>query len=289
MSIEWLSVDSEVIVLSEEVSPDVLKEIADNYTVGCLSVEKRLAEVSLDVSSSVLNPLAACYVPDNGNIVIMPDKYTYLIFSERSSAWSSKKEYELYDCRVVNDYILDAIDLVFEKTGIIVPPSIFDVRDDAFFHSRRGKQTAIVNGFYRLNGIVIRPDVFAPFNLEVALRWFNEIGDNLVTDKNGRLKRETKTEYLSRMEEKHLYDIREVIVHEIGHWVHDNYWGYKPMYIQNRGGYARKNQKENFAVAFQQYVMDAVPKFSPRYKKMEEIITSKFTSPSKSKKNDIER
>lgn len=177
------------------------------------------------------------------------------------------------DYREVNKEIRDALKFIKEKTGITVPITLFDVYNDRTFFGRHKYSSAYYNP---CKGIVIRPEIFDPVDLPVARLKYAMFGTPLIPDGNGKLKKQTKREYIKMLQDQRIDRIREVVCHEVGHWIHFRYFNFKPMYIRGSRGYARKNALENFAVGFQQWIMNRLGTGSVRYKRMDYIMTKEI-------------
>lgn len=161
---------------------------------------------------------------------------------------------------MVNEGIIkEALNAVYEKTGIMFSrENIIIVMTDEF------RKNPFYNGYYAYGTkIYIRPSLF-----EIDEEKFRQIFQNIKD-----VYSMTEDEFIKIKISQSLSLIKEVIIHEIGHWVHELYFGSKGMHIGEAGGYARKNAKENFAVAFQQYVEETLPAHNKRYQKMHKILS----------------
>ena len=177
------------------------------------------------------------------------------------------------DYRVINKEIRDALKFIKEKTGITVPITLFDVYNDRKFFGRHKYSSAYYNP---CKGIVIRPEIFDPVDLPVARLKYAMFGTPLIPDGTGKLRKQTKREYIKMLQDQRIDRIREVVCHEVGHWIHFRYFNFKPMYIRGSRGYARKNALENFAVGFQQWIMHRIGTGGVRYKRMDYIMTKEI-------------
>jgi len=83
-------------------------------------------------------------------------------------------------------------------------------------------------------------------------------------------------EYKERRIRETKMDKVKVLVHEFGHYLHHNCYGFEGKRIPIAGSkmkkYCQKNAKENFAVAFTEYVLREIKEDSPRYKRMDAIV-----------------
>lgn len=154
-----------------------------------------------------------------------------------------------------HEIVHKALNMIFERTGIqFNEDNVIIEMTDVF------KTHKLWNGYYSYGDYVyIHPSLF---NIEEKIAqqpfWSLDI---------------PKEEYIRIKKEMLLNTAIEVIAHEIGHWVHHKYFDDKGMYICDaRGKLAKKNARENFAVAFQQYVQKTIPDNSKRYQRMQAII-----------------
>lgn len=198
------------------------------------------------------------------------DKDTYIEVRKPAGV---ENNWFIDDYRVINKEIRDALKFIKEKTGITVPITLFDVFDDRKFFGRHKYSSAYFNP---CKGIVIRPEIFTPVDLPVARLKYAMFGTPLIADENGKLRKQTKREYIKMLQDRRIDRIREVVCHEVGHWVHYRYFNFIPMYIRGGRGYARKNALENFAVGFQQWIMNRLGTGSVRYKRMNYIMTKEI-------------
>lgn len=99
------------------------------------------------------------------------------------------------DYREVNKDIRDALKFIKEKTGITVPITLFDVYYDRKFFGRHKYSSAYYNP---CKGIVIRPEIFDSVDLPVARLKYAMFGTPLITDENGKLRKQTKRESILR-------------------------------------------------------------------------------------------
>lgn len=198
------------------------------------------------------------------------DKNTYIEVRKPAGV---ENNWFIDDYRVINKEIRDALKFIKEKTGITVPITLFDVFDDRKVFGRHKYWSAYFNP---CKGIVIRPEIFTPVDIPVARLKYAMFGTPLIADENGKLRKQTKREYIKMLQDHRIDHIREVVCHEVGHWVHYRYFNFIPMYIRGGRGYAHKNALENFAVGFQQWIMNRLGTGSVRYKRMNYIMTKEI-------------
>lgn len=170
--------------------------------------------------------------------------------------------------------IQSALDLIYEKTGIVFDPKNVVVEMTPEF--QRNKRWA---GYYAHGyKVYIRPSLFEPIDEEKSRQFYREHDYvHHICNKDGVWVHQTEDDYIADKENIRLRNIQEVIIHEIGHWVHNHYFYCKPMYIRGRGrGHASRNGAENFATAFQQYIQKTIFTCSLRYKRMETILTKEL-------------
>lgn len=149
-----------------------------------------------------------------------------------------------------------ALDMIFERTGIQFNENNVIVEMTDVF-----KKHKLWNGYYSYGDhVYIHPSLF---NIEEQAVWQPFWQSDI-----------PKEEYIRIKKEMLLNTAIEVITHEIGHWVHYKYFNNKGMHICGASGkLARKNARENFAVAFQQYVQKTLPDHNKRYQRMQTILS----------------
>lgn len=154
------------------------------------------------------------------------------------------------------EIVRKALDMIFERTGIQFNENNVIIEMTDIFKKHR-----MWNGYYSYGDCVyIHPSLF---NVEEQAVWQPFWQPDM-----------PKEEYIRIKKEMLLNTAIEVIAHEIGHWVHYHYFDNKGMHICGAGGkLARKNARENFAVAFQQYVQQTLPAHNKRYQRMRTILS----------------
>lgn len=260
------------------ITKAILEEIANEYVITCWQPRKRLEErFGTGLAEAILNPYKTESI-DEDHYRIWFDKNSHiLVYHRNTNYYVDTVHWEILEYKEINDEIREAVALIKEKTGIDVPLTVFDVVVDDFLKSHTRAA-----GCYGLSGIRIRPSIFKGFWIIDPDRYRAEYNKDssrsVICGKDGKLKRLNEDEYVewcietyTELNTKHYL---EICIHEAGHWVHDVYFNYKPMYLRGGTRYAHRNGKENFAVAFQQYVMGEIPKISSRYQRMDEIIKS---------------
>jgi hypothetical protein len=266
-----------------KITKELLNDIASNYLIIPMQTRKRL-------SARFTEDGALAEAIRNARKIEKDTRYTDTL-DTHARVWFDKDTYievrkpadvvnptmqntwQIDDYRVVNQEIRDALKFIKEKTGITVPITLFDVFDDRKFFGRHRYASAYFNPCL---GIVIRPEVFNPVDLPVARLKYAMYGTPLIADETGKLRKQTKREYIKMCQNRRIERIREVVCHEVGHWIHYRYFNFNPMYIRGGRGYARKNALENFAVGFQQWIMNRLGTGSVRYKRLDYIMTKKI-------------
>lgn len=174
---------------------------------------------------------------------------------------------------MIDEEIAVALQLIKEKTGIDVP-DIFKKEETKLM-----KKKWTVVGEYQPFGfepyycaIYLRPSLDVMMTYDDAYRTMTNMGCTITCD-------EQVMEYLKAVNQSRKWSKIGHIIHECGHFVHDKYFHNKAMYLpvvenSHRVEKAHQNARENFAVAFEEYVLDKIPKESKRYKKIETILHS---------------
>lgn len=160
---------------------------------------------------------------------------------------------------------------IWEKTGIIVPAAI--ISNDEPYGT---KQQVIVQGCYYQNykEIDLKHSLFefSLTNREFSKMLNGQMDSNPLTD--DQVISQLKTHFNNG---KFMTAI-SVIIHEYGHYIHDLYLRNKtfglPISESNRPEKAKQNDRENFAVAFTEYVTDSIPHKTIRYQRIRSIIES---------------
>lgn len=105
---------------------------------------------------------------------------------------------------------------------------------------------------------------------------------NIVCKKNIAIKMSLVRESFNNPNSKYSYNkIKEVLYHEIGHYIHDIYFGDLEMKLSTKGksSYARKNHKEDFAEAFMDLMVNTMKKENYRERDIQifDFIFAKIT------------
>ena len=175
-----------------------------------------------------------------------------------------------------------ALTLIYDKTGIVFSSENVKVKELANFKKKINGGKAIIGGCYPVKGgddVFVNPRLMTVNKYDYLMsyaRRLREYDPDLVQlQPNGDYKiLVTKSEYCEKAFQKQQEDVIRTVIHEVGHWVHCNYFHNKAMYIKCGSDYAKKNADENFAVAFEQYVLGETVNDPTRHKHIERILTS---------------
>ena len=185
----------------------------------------------------------------------------------------------------MDEEIKQAVDLIYDRTGIVVPVQIVQRGGREYFDYAESHGRYYSLGEYEITneepfmGRILYNDVFLDGEIVKAENLTpNEIIPLMAhgyvlpphyTD-------EQIAEYKERRVQETKMDKVKVLIHEFGHSLHHSCYGFAGKRIPVIGSkmkwYCRKNAKENFAVAFTEYVLREIEEDSPRYKRMDAIV-----------------
>lgn len=137
------------------------------------------------------------------------------------------------EIQTVMETAFQTINEKFTQKGLTITTNMCDIQ--VLAQSKMSVSTA--HGFYNLD----------LKNIEIRRSIVNEVIDTLKQNKH--------------LQMTNIYDFKyliEVIVHEIGHYIHDTQFNNKDFNFEVMDKYGKKDKYENFAVAFQEYVLNDV-------------------------------
>ncbi len=179
------------------------------------------------------------------------------------------------DRKLLEKELQNCLFIIKQRTGVSIPVTTFQFQETKIM-----KKKWTVNGEYNPLGTVIslRPSLGSLYDYRQKedREKCKKILCNIMMDYK-RVDEISDVEVKMYIQNTNNYSISEfkrVVYHECGHYIHDKYFHNKPMRLPTEDSreYAKKNAKENFAVAFEEYMTDKLDKSSKRYQKMEDII-----------------
>lgn len=179
---------------------------------------------------------------------------------------------------LLQSYVNIAYNLIKQKTNLEIPLNIIDVERMV---SKNTRIPMIRDGYFNAaeNKIRLNPSLIKPYMLS------NDFKELVVKLRNNiplQNEKELNLIYHS-MNNSNFLDALSVIIHEYGHWIHYTYYYNQsfriPISFSTRPAYAKRNPRENFAVAFEEYILDLIPVTSKRYIKIKNIIENTYKLP----------
>ena len=185
---------------------------------------------------------------------------------------------------VIRKCVEDCIELVRDRLGIEIPESIFK-EDTSFFTG-----DLLFTGVYYdkdTNCIYLNPRMldYNRFEVEEEVPLYKEILIKNIkknypeNEWDARIAKIDDVEAERKLDLHYLYCVyfdKDMVLHEIGHYVHHNYFADKDFHINTEHSimptYKYNNVYENFAYGFREYIGDDLPKDSIRYNYLDFIF-----------------
>lgn len=158
---------------------------------------------------------------------------------------------------------------ILDKTGVEVQKGVIKVQKHDSMN-RRWWRRGVFDGTY----IWLNPSIFCKNDSDddrcrTILSNLKHAPIESITD-------EDIAEWRRWKEEDRINTIHEVVAHEVGHYIHACYFGNRGYYFKTaescRINYSKKNCRENFADAFEEYINERISDTTSRYQKMKSLM-----------------
>ena len=159
------------------------------------------------------------------------------------------------------------------RTGYKFPLNLFVIKETE--HMKR--HWTVDGGYNWLEGLIyLRPSLFVPFIVtkETIEESKKQLQNTTFTDRP--ISDKEALHFIKYKEKNRRQQLKRVVAHECGHYLHDICFQGKALRIPLEGSahkkYARKNAKENFAVLFEEYVLQEIEQDTKRYQFMDNLL-----------------